>query len=203
MSRVIRGGGDGPRGVVPREVYDAREEARRIVDEAREQAASIVEDAERNAESIRERARAEGHEAGRAEAAALLARAAALRDQASADAERDTARVALAAAERIVGEELAVSPDRIAAIVGEALGRARRANEVVVSVCPADAETLRAMQAEVAAHAGNPARFSIREDPELTRGGCIVRTELGEIDARVEVQLESLARALGLSPLGS
>ena len=198
MSRVIRGGGQGPRGVVPREVYDATEEAKRIVDDARTEAKRIVDEAEQAAEAIRRRAHEEGHAEGRAEAAALLARAAALRDRASADAEKDTATVALAAAERIVGEELAIHPERIAAIVGEALARARRANEVVVTVCPEDAPTLRAMQREVAAHAGQPARFSVREDAAITRGGCVVRTELGEIDARVEVQLEALARALGL-----
>ena len=198
MSRVIRGKGDGPRGVVPREVYDAAEEAKRIVDEARSEAKRIVDEAERDAAAIRQRAQDEGLEAGRAEAATLLARAAALRDRALVDAEKDTATVALAAAERIVGEELAIAPEHIASIVGQALARARRANEVVVTVCPEDAESLRTLQEKVAAHAGQPARFSIREDPAVSRGGCVVRTELGEIDARVEVQLAALAHALGL-----
>ncbi len=197
MSRVIRGGG-GPRGVVPREVYDAREEARRIVEDARAQAEAIVEAAEQDAERIRREARDAGRGDGRAEAAALLAEAAGLRDRSLREAERETARVAIAAARRIVGEELAIAPERIVAIVGETLGRARRAGEVTVVVHPDDARTLRSMHDRVVERAGRPLRFGIREDDSLTRGGCIVQTELGELDARIEVQLEALARALGV-----
>jgi len=192
MSRVIRGSGEPPGGVVPKEVYDARDEARRIVEEAEAEAGRLVGDAEREAGELREAARREGLEAGRAEVAALLTRAAALRDRSLEDAERETAELALAVARRVIGEELRIAPDHVRSIVREVLGRARRAREVVVTVHPEDAETLRSMQAEA-----DGARFEVREDPSLTRGGCVVRTDLGELDARVEVQLDALARALG------
>ena len=196
MSRVIRGGG--PRGVVPREVYDAREDAKRIVEEAEERAAKAVREAEADATQIREEARNRAREEGRAEAAALLAEAAAIRDRALAGAERETARLAIAVAQRILGEELALAPERITAMVADVLGRARRAADVTVTVHPEDAATLRQMQSELLERAGRPARFAIVEDAALTRGGCTVKTELGELDARIEVQLEALARALGL-----
>jgi flagellar biosynthesis/type III secretory pathway protein FliH len=35
---------------------------------------------------------------------------------------------------------------------------------------------------------------------ELSRGGCIVISDVGVLDARVETQLDALARALGLTP---
>jgi type III secretion system HrpE/YscL family protein len=183
---------------VPREVYDAGEEAKRIVDEAEERAAATVRDAEAEATRIREDARRNAREEGRADAAALLAEAAAIRDRTLAETERETARIAIAVAQRILGEELTLAPERIAAMVAEVLGRARRAADVTVTVHPDDAKTLRRMQDQLLERAGRPARFAIVEDPAITRGGCTVKTDLGELDARIEVQLEALARALGL-----
>ena len=196
MSRVIRGGG--PRGIVPREVYDAREEAKRIVEEAEERAATAVREADAQATRIREDARRHAREEGRAEAAVILAEAAAIRDRALAEAERETARLAIAVAQRILGEELSLAPERITAMVADVLGRARRAADVTITVHPDDAATLRRMQDQLLERAGRPARFAIVEDPGITRGGCTVKTELGELDARIETQLDTLSRALGV-----
>jgi type III secretion system HrpE/YscL family protein len=199
MSRIIRGGGGGgPRGVVPREVYDATEEAKRIVDEAQARATELVGAARDEAASIREDAARAGRDESRAQAAALLAEASAIRDRALRAAERETAEVAIAVARRILGEEIALAPERVTALVGEVLARARRANDVTVTLHPDDAATLRSVQDTLLERAGRPARFTIVEDPSLTRGGCIVRTELGQLDARIEVQLEALASALGI-----
>jgi len=196
MARVIRG--EGTSTVVPREVFDAKEQARHILDGARSEAEGMLEVAREEATRIREDARRGGDELARAEAATILTEAAAIRDRALAEAEQEAARLALTAARRLVGEELAVSPDRIASIVGDVLARARRASSAVVCVNPVDAEALRRLSDAVVARAGGALHFSIEQDPEITRGGCVVRTNLGELDARVEVQLDALARAMGV-----
>ncbi|MBZ0115773.1 MAG: flagellar assembly protein FliH, partial [Sandaracinaceae bacterium] len=36
----------------------------------------------------------------------------------------------------------------------------------------------------------------LEPDPSMERGGCVVHTELGDVDARVEVRLEALLRAI-------
>lgn len=189
MSRVIRGGGEGPR-VVPSEVYDAREEAARIVEEARRAAGALVEEARREADAIRAQARAAGEEEGRARAAADLLRAAEVRDETLRRAERDVVALALAAAKRIVGDELALAPDRVGRIVGEVLDRARRAQRVVVRVAPEDAEAVRRTIETRGATA------VVEADASIARGGCVVSTDLGELDARIEVKLAALERAL-------
>ena len=188
MARVIRGSGGT---VMPAEVFDARREAERILSEARTQAARIVAEAETQRAGIGEDARREGRERGLAEAAALLARAAAVRDGALAGAEQELGALAMGIARRIIGEELATAPERIVPIVREVLARARRARDVVVMVHPDDAATLSALPRDALGVA-----FDLEEDPSLHRGGCVVRTELGRLDASIEVQLEALARAL-------
>lgn len=36
----------------------------------------------------------------------------------------------------------------------------------------------------------------LEEDSKITRGGCLIYSELGHIDARIETQLESIGQAL-------
>lgn len=206
MSRIIRGG-PRPADIVPRTptsaivpgaVFDARAEASRIVAAGHAEAAAIIDAARAGAESAVRDASDAGRMAGRAEVAAALAEALAIRDRALADAEREVARVALAAAERLVGEALTIAPERIASIVGDGLARARRARDVTVRVHPDDAPHVESLRATIAARAGRPASFSVRVDAEITRGGCLIETDLGTIDARLETKLEALARALGV-----
>jgi flagellar assembly protein FliH len=206
MSRILRGGprpsDDSPlfsaSRRIPAEVVAARAEAARLLEEARHEAEAIRHAARQDAARVLEGARAEGRAGGHAEAAAACIEAAGLRDGALAEAERTIARLALSAAERLFGESLDVSPERIAAIVGDGLSRARRARDVVVRVHPDDAGQLASLKASIAARAGCPADFAVRVDPALTRGGCVVETELGTVDARLETRLDALARALGL-----
>lgn len=191
MSRVIRGGGgdgDGPR-VVPGEVYDARAEAERLTAEARAGAERLTAEARAEAERIAAEAERQGRQAGRAESAELLARAAGERDRALAQAEREVVKLALAAAERIVGEQIALEPERVQRIVRDVIARARRASRLTVRVHPDDVPAVRALEHEV--HS-----LSVEPDPEVARGGCVVRSDVGELDARLEVQLEALERAL-------
>ena len=199
MARVIRGGATRSR-VVPAEVFDARAQGSRIVAEARTEAATLVAAARAEAERLVADARKAGREEGIARAAALLAEAGGIRDHALAEAEREAVTLALAAAKRIVGEEIALAPERIADIVGEVLSRARRAQRVVVRVHPDDARTLESLRDRVAARAAGTASFAIEADASITRGGCVVATDVGELDARLEVKLDALARALGCEP---
>jgi flagellar biosynthesis/type III secretory pathway protein FliH len=138
---------------------------------------------------VRRAARAEGEASATAAVAARLFEAERRRDAALGEAERDLAKLALAAARRIVGDELTLAPERILDIVREALDRARRARRIVVRVHPDDAATLRAL-------ADGALPYAIEEDPAIARGGLVLETELGEVDARIETKLAALEKAL-------
>lgn len=189
---MIRGSGPPARSVVPAEVYDAREEAERIVREAREEAETLRANAVRDAAAEKSEAQQRGRAEGRAEAASILIESANARDRVLREAERDTKTLALAIAKRVIGEDIQLAPQRIEQIVTELLQRARRARQIVVRVHPDDAATL----------TGATLAPSVRVviDESLTRGGCVVHSELGELDARVEVQLAAIAHALGCAP---
>lgn len=121
----------------------------------------------------------------RAELAVAIAGVERARMAVLADAEATIGALAIAVAERILGEALDVQPERVRTVVSEALERVRRAKHVRVRVHPSDAAQLVDLEVEIV------------EDASVTRGGCVVESELGEVDARLEVRLDALARAIG------
>lgn len=182
---------------IPRALIDARVHAASIVAEANEQARAIVEEAHRQAEEIRERARREGEQAGQAEASAWLVREAARR---AAESEKDVAMIAdlaLEVARTILGREAATGSEVVRDVARRALLRVRRARRIVLRVHPEDVEAARAGCRQWLPAGMEPEVLDVEADPRVDRGGVIVESEIGRLDARLDVQLRALARALG------
>lgn len=159
--------------------------------EARESAAKIIGAATAEAEQLRAAASARGKREGEALAAATLVRAAGARDQALANVEGEIRDVALEAAARIVEAHVALGGAQIAAITLGALDRARRAKAVRVRLHPDDHAALSALP-----ESPLPAGTTLVADDTLARGDCIVESDLGTVDARVETKLAALRAAL-------
>lgn len=156
--------------------------------EAREEAARIVRDAEARARATRDELERALRAAAEVEARAALAAEYVMLERARrrmlSDCEATVRELALAVARRVVAQELDAHPERIRGVVRDAVERVRRAARVRVRVSPEDSASLAELGLELVT------------DPEIERGGCVVESDLGEVDARVEVKLSALARAL-------
>lgn len=80
--------------------------------------------------------------------------------------------------------------------VREALRQAEGAAEIIVQLHPDDLALLRQHQSEVLN--GLPETGSLRfaHSSEITRGGCVIQTRFGLIDARRETKIEQLRQSL-------
>ena len=186
MARVIRADQSGPK-IVPATVADATERAR-----------AIVERAQARAQELLARAVADGRAQGRAEMAAALLALAQERDRMLAALEPQAVEVAMLAAKRVIGQELSQRPELVANIVAPLLDRVRRARQVTVRVHAEDRAALEACLFVLRAGAELAAGVQIETDIALDRGDCVVVSDVGTLDARIETQLEALARALGV-----
>jgi flagellar assembly protein FliH len=103
--------------------------------------------------------------------------------------------IALEAAQKLVGS-LPISSEMISAVVKEALSHCEATQGVVVQVHPEDLNLLQRINAPVlATHIGGEAvRFE--PSPEVTRGGCLVQSHFGVLDARRETKFEVLKKSL-------
>ena len=159
------------------------------------------------AAETRRRAREEGLAEGLAEARALVAPA--LEAVAEAErqirareedflraAERSAVELALAIAEKIVGGTVSARPETVLDVVGGALLRTAARHRLVIEVNPEDLELVSESADGLAARLGGVQRLDVVAERRIERGGCIVRTEEGEIDARIGSQLERLAELM-------
>lgn len=173
--------------------------------------------AQAEAEAIRAAARAEGHadglEAGLAEGRAQIAATLAALEAAVAEigearaaaaeaVERDAVELAIQLAEKIVAGTLDAQPTRVLDVVRGALRRLAERRRVTVLVHPDDLEMVRAAAPGFAGELGGIEHCEVQAERRLTRGGAVVRTDEGQIDASVETQL-ARARELMAAELGS
>ena len=122
----------------------------------------------------------------------------------AADAlERRAVELGLALAEKIVAGTLEVEPERVVDSVQGALRGIVERERVTVLVNPDDIEIVREAIEGVKASLGGIEHCVVEAERRVARGGCIVRTPVGDIDARVETKLERaaevIAAALGRS----
>jgi len=105
--------------------------------------------------------------------------------------ERELIQLTLAMGRQLVRRELRIDPSQIIAIIREAVTRLPiAARDVRVQLHPEDAAIVRE---KLAAPAGTGERaWTIVEDPTMSRGGCLVRTETSQIDARLESRLAAV-----------
>ena len=172
--------------------------------------------AQAEADAIRAAARAEGHadglDAGLAEGRAQLAAALAALESAHAEVvalraataeavERDAVELAVQLAEKIVAGTLEAEPERVLDVVRGALRRLSERWRVTVLVHPDDLDVVRAAADGFAGELGGIEHCEVQAERRLSRGGAVVRTDEGQIDASIETQL-ARARELVAAELG-
>lgn len=111
------------------------------------------------------------------------------------EAEESLIQLAHAAVEKIVAET-PVSVELVEAVVREALAQLDHEANIVVMLHPQDLELLRKINAPLLLEqvGGQPLRFQAAQD--ITRGGCLLQTNFGVVDARRESKLERLRNSL-------
>jgi flagellar assembly protein FliH len=153
-----------------------------------------------DAEQLREAARAEGYAAGRAEAMSALEPAlAALADAvagikaeqvaATERLERGAVELGLVLAEKVLAGVLAVEPERVVESVRGALRGLVERERITVLVNPADLELVAGAMEELRASLGGIEHMVVEAERRVARGGCVVRTQDGDVDAGVDTKL--------------
>jgi flagellar biosynthesis/type III secretory pathway protein FliH len=176
-------------------------------------AADVLAAAHAEADAIRALAHAEGLAAGREAALAELQPAAAaleegarvLGEEAVATAERLELRaveLGLLLAEKVVGAAVAADPELVVEAVRGSLRSLVERERVTVLVHPDDLELVRGAMGGLVATLGGIEHAEVQAERRVGRGGAVVRTPEGDVDARVETKLER-AREVVEAALGA
>jgi flagellar assembly protein FliH len=164
------------------------------------QAAGRHIDLAAEAEAARQAGHEEGLLQGRMEAEAQMAPAiaalrqaalelAAERDRVSAAAEAAAVELGLKIAEQALAGAIAVQPERVVDVVRGALRRLVDRERVTILVHPDDLDLVRSSSARLVAELGGIEHCDVQAERRVARGGAIVRTVEGEVDATLATKL--------------
>jgi flagellar assembly protein FliH len=140
-----------------------------------------------------------GVEAGAKRADAMLRRVAQtledlaqLRKTMIQQTERQMVQLALALARKVVIRELSLEPDLVAAMAHVALERLGETAPATIRLSPDDYAVVVSQRGDRWAGA----QVTVLPDPAVARGGCVVESDFGLVDAGVDAQFEELSRVL-------
>jgi flagellar assembly protein FliH len=110
--------------------------------------------------------------------------------------EHDAVRLAVAIAEKLLHRTLAADPSAADAIIAETLRVAAGTPVVKVRMSPLDVERLGANVERLNATVGRLGEAQIVADANISPGGCLIETQHGHIDGRLDTMLERIASEL-------
>lgn len=188
--------------VVSKRVMDAKEQAQHIIDAAKKKIIDLQDQAEKRLEevdSIREKAYAEGKAKGREDGYAAvtekLLKLKLMQEKFYKESEPEIIKLVVAIAEKVIGKMVADHSEAIINVVKQALEHSI-GDRIVVRVNPADYQNLISQDLKFRDELDRAKRLSFKEDENVSKGGCIVETEVGTIDAQLETQIGAIKKAM-------
>jgi flagellar assembly protein FliH len=103
--------------------------------------------------------------------------------------------LALETAKKVVAN-LPIDVELVEAVVQEALRQVEDTSEILVQVHAEDLALLRKHDSKILNGLPDKGPLRFVTSADVTRGGCLVQTRFGLVDARREVKLEQLTQAL-------
>lgn len=181
--------------VLPAEAFSKLMDAEELLREVKEDAASYREQVAKEAEQLKELGELAGFEAGLEKWSAQIAK---LEEEIARVREEITKAiipVALQAARKIVGREMALNKETIVDIVATTLKAVTGHRRVVIYCNKDDVEQLKAKKPELEKSFERLESLAIQERGDIQQGGCVIETEAGIINAQPDQVWRSLEAA--------
>ena len=103
--------------------------------------------------------------------------------------------LSLSVAQKLVGG-LPISVATVEQVVRDALAQIEGTAQFTVRLHPADLALLQKSDSQLLAEGDGTTEFRFLSSAEVTRGGCMVQTQFGTVDARRETKFDLLQRTL-------
>ncbi len=197
----------------------AHSEAENIRVQARIEAQALLDETALQAAEIKEKAKSEGYAAGYQQgeqeakvavqeqmaeefarsvenAEQIIATAKAEGQEMLFAAERQMIELVISIAGKVLAREFDENPFAVLPIVKAALAKVKDQDEFTIRVHPEDFEVLLEAKQELQLMVGREQGVNISVDRTLQKGGCVVDTPYGSVDARLDTQMENVKKAL-------
>jgi len=112
------------------------------------------------------------------------------------DCREGVARLAIAIASKVVGEVADIHSDLAAEMARRCISMVKEQIRVRVAINPEDARVVRAVHGDLLSSAEGVKEIEIVERSSVPRGGVVVETDAGQLDGRLEEQLDVVRAAI-------
>jgi len=113
-------------------------------------------------------------------------------EELDSEVEQQLTRLAITVGKQILRRELKTDPAQVIAVIRESVARLpAAARDIRVQLHPEDAAIVR----EYLSAPNSDRAWTIVEDPSMSRGGCLVRTDSSQVDARLDSRLNAIVSA--------
>ena len=198
---------------------EAEDESQRILTEAKHQATELEQEVKQKVEQIEREASERGHKEGREngfqegkeEVSRLVERlhkvitqAIDKRGQIIEEAETQVINLVLLMTRKVIKVISENQKNVVINNVVQALRKLKSRGDVVIRVNLADLELTTEHTNDFLSMVENVKSISVLEDSSVDRGGCIIETDFGQIDARISSQIHEIEeKILELMPIRS
>lgn len=183
-------------GVIKGDVYSATNKAREILQKAQSEAEEIIRRAVEQKEKEKKDGFDEGYQEGLAQVTEILTKARLEHEQMLKNASKEMLDLSFKIAEKIIGKQLEMDKSTLLDIVGQALQTVRQSRQITIRINPEDAKILKANKDTLAEAMGTGRIIDVMEDKKVEKGGCIIESEVGVVDAQLHKQMERLKKVL-------
>ena len=169
-------------------------EAARIIEQARQEADRIVKEAREVYEKQMHKGYDDGLLEGKMSISQQMMDTVAGTLEYFGSVEEKVVDVVMTALKKIIGE--LDDNELVFRVVRNALNTARNQKQVTLRVSPDQVEWVKERLNDILAGFSNIRFIDVLADGRLNKGGCILETEIGVVDASVDVQLETISQSL-------
>lgn len=181
--------------IFPAESYSKLVDAEAVLEHIKEDAEQYRQEVVQETEALKEEAERQGYEAGFAKWAENLVKLEEEIENVHAELTKLVIPVALKAAKKIVSKELEISDAAIVDIVKTNLKAVSQHKKITIYVNKQDLEALEKSKSKIKELFESLESLSIRERNDIARGGCIIETEIGIINAQIEHRWQVIEKA--------
>ena len=116
----------------------------------------------------------------------------AIRKEAYLQIEKEVVELALAIAQKIICREIATDKETVVCVAKEALAKVDDPGKIKIKMNPSDLQFINETKYQLTSLIDDVNNISFEAEANIQSGGCIIETEVGEIDARIEKQLQAV-----------
>ena len=115
-----------------------------------------------------------------------------LRQELYRKVEKEVAQLALSIARKIVCHEIKTTQETVVCVAREALSRVENPGKVKIKLNPADLQFIQDTKSQLAHFLNDVESIRFEAEDSIQSGGCLIETDMGDIDARIEKQLQAI-----------